>query len=125
MSVAGSTPNLLPIPKLYQTAADTIGTLLTQLNQDQKLVQVLDGKKLQFRIYDGSSFNPFVLRAGYWVLLDAQVASPQIDPSSHNINGWVLDVPGQLYELKDNNGDAVDFTHSVAELLLPEAKQSS
>lgn len=116
---------LLPIPKLYQTAADTIGTLLSQLNQAQGLVQVLNGKKLQFRIYDGSSFNPFVLRPGYWVILDAQVASGHMDSKTHDINDWMLDLPGQLYELKDNNGEAVDITYSVAEILLPEAKKSS
>ena len=38
----------------------------------ERLVQILNGKKLYSRIHDGGSTNPFVLRPGYWVVLDAQ-----------------------------------------------------
>jgi hypothetical protein len=116
---------MLPIPKLYQTAASTISTLLSQVEQSQRLVQVLNGKKLYFRIYNGGSTNPFVLRPGYWVVLDAQAAGPHIDQNTHDINDWVLDLPDQLYEVKDHNGDAVDITYSVANIQLPEAKKVS
>jgi hypothetical protein len=114
----------LPIPKLYQTAATTVSTLLAQIEKSERLVQILNGKKLYFRIYDGGSTNPFVLRPGYWVVLDAQAASSHIDQSTHDIKDWVLDLPDQLYELKNQNGDAVDITYSVANIQLPEAKKS-
>jgi len=116
---------MLPIPKLYQTAATTISTLLSQIEQSQRLVQVLNGKKLYFRIHNGGSTNPFVLRPGYWVVLDAQAVGSHIDPTTHDINDWILDIPGQLYEVKDHNGDAVDITYSVANIQLPEAKKVS
>lgn len=113
----------LPIPKLYQTAATTVSTLLTQIEKSERLVQILNGKKLYFRIYDGGSTNPFVLRPGYWVVLDAHAASSHIDPATHDIKDWVLDIPGELYEVKNQNGDAVDITYSVANIQLPEVKK--
>jgi hypothetical protein len=118
---------LLPIPKLYQTASQTVETLLSQVEQSNRLVQVLNGKKLFFRICNGSAIDPlhvFVLRSGYWIVLDAQSAGPKIDPTTHNIDDWSLDVEGEQYELKDKDNHPVDITYSVASILLPEAKST-
>jgi hypothetical protein len=113
---------LLPIPKLYSTAAQTVVALLNQVEQQQRLIPLLSGKKLDFRLYDGASTNPFLLKPGFWVLMNAQEAASHIDKTSHNINDLVLDIPGQLYEMKDKNGNAVDMTYCVSRVLLPAVK---
>jgi len=115
---------LLPIPKLYGTAAQTITSLLNQVAQQEKLVQVLNGKLLQFRLSDSGSSAPFLLKEGYWVIMDANAAAPHIDRSTHNISDLILDVPGQLYELQDKDGNAVDMTYCVCNILLPAVTKS-
>jgi hypothetical protein len=113
---------LLPLPKLAVSAVSAIDSLLNQVEQQEKLVQVLQGKKLPFRLYDGTSTNPFLLKPGTWVVLDALSASSHIDSASHNIKDLVVDIPGQLFELKTKDGAAVDMTYSVLNILIPPVK---
>jgi hypothetical protein len=114
---------LLPLPKLALSTADAVGSLLNQVEHQQKLVPVLQGKKLPFRLYDGTSTNPFLLKAGTWVVMDSQAALSHISGDDHNINDIVLDIPDQLYELKMKQGGApVDMTYSVLNILLPPVK---
>jgi hypothetical protein len=112
---------MLPIPKLAATAVDAFGKLLDQAQKSDKLVQALNGKLLQFRIYDGTSSAPFLLRPGYWVLLDAVTAKKYFDKDS-NISGLILDVPGQLYEMVNTKDQPVDTTYCVFSLLIPQVK---
>jgi hypothetical protein len=111
---------LLPIPKLYSTAVSALNAFFNQVEQQQRLIKVLSGKKLKFRIYDGTSTNPFLLKPGYWVILDAQAAASHMD-NMQNLD-LVLDVPGQLYEVKDKDNRPVDITYCVAQILLPPVK---
>lgn len=121
-SAAAPVLGVLPIPKLAESAVDAVSSLLTQVEQQEKLIQVLAGKLLPFRLYDGTSSNPFLLKAGTWIVMDATEAGPHIDAADNNIHDIVLDVPGQLWELKDKNGAAVDMTYSVLNILLPPVK---
>lgn len=113
---------LLPLPKLAVSAVSAVDNLLNQVEQQQRLVQVLQGKKLPFRLYDGTSTNPFLLKPGTWVVMDSQAAAGHIDNGDHNIHDIVLDIPDQLYELKTKAGASVDMTYSVLNILLPSVK---
>lgn len=115
---------LLPIPKLYSTAAQTVTTLLNQVEQEQRLIPLLNGKILDFRLYDGGSTNPFVMKPGFWVVMNAEEAAPHIDSTSHNITDLQVDIPDQLYEMKDKSGNAVDITYCVSRILIPTVQSS-
>lgn len=120
---------LIPMPKLASDTVTAISTLLSQISKDNSLTPVIKGKQVDFRLYDGSSTNPFVLKPGYWVIMDAVQARPLIDnKDSENIKkGILLDLPNQQYELVDSssNQQSVDITYAVIRILIPPVKTSS
>jgi hypothetical protein len=57
--------------------------------------------------------------------MDAHAAGEKINPTTHDIDDWVLDIDDELYELKDKNNKPVDITYSVASVVLPEIKKAT
>jgi hypothetical protein len=115
---AGSTIfGMLPIPKLYQTAIQSVTASLNQLQAQSNLIRVLGGNSYGYKLYDGSNSNAdLIFRSGHWVILDSEFAAAHMDPHKGNLSGIYLDIPGLLYQLKDSNDQVVDTTYTVAEL---------
>ncbi len=122
---------LLPLPRLASSTLTAVSGLLSQIEKANKLVRVLSGKQVDFRLYDatGSDSNPFVLKPGFWVVLNADQAKSYIDLSDgQNFNkNIVLDIPSQQYALVDTskNNMPIDVTYAVARIQLPQYKGNS
>ncbi|WP_263352722.1 hypothetical protein [Acidicapsa acidisoli] len=119
---------LIPMPKLALDTVKAIGTMAAQLSQQHDLIPILKGKLLDFRLYDGSSSNPFLLKPGFWVVMNSTQAAPLMD-SNHNIKkDIVLDIPGQQYDVVDttdpNHPKPIDITYAVTNFKLSQVKSS-
>lgn len=109
---------ILPIPKLYETAIESVTAALNELQSQSRLITVLGGDSYGYKLYAGS--NPgadLTFRPGHWVIIDSTFASTHMDARS-NLSGVYLDIPGLLYQLKDSNNQVVDTTYTVAEIEL-------
>jgi hypothetical protein len=116
---------MLPIPKLYQTAIQSVTASLNQLQSQSSLITVLGGKSYGYKLYDGSNSDAdLTFRSGHWVVLDSEFAASHMDSKS-NLSGVYLDIPGLLYQLKGSNNQVVDTTYTVAELSLSPATTAS
>jgi hypothetical protein len=115
---------MLPIPKLYQTAIQSVTASLNQLQTQSSLITVLGGNSYDYKLYSGASSNAdLTFRPGHWVVIDSNFAAAHMDTKS-NLAGVYLDIPGLLYQLKDSNNQVVDTTYTVAELDLQAVAQS-
>ncbi|GEM_PF-6997096 len=108
---------VLPIPKLYQTAIQSVTAALDQLTTQSRVIQVLGGRSYEYRLYEGTTKADLVFRPGHWVVLDSEFAAAHMD-RDRNLAGVYLDIPGLLYQLKDANGQRVDTTYTVLDLKL-------
>ena len=109
---------MLPIPKLYETAIQSVTASLNQLQTQSHLTKVLDGLSYNYKLYEGQNSNAdLTFRSGKWVILDAGFAAEHMG-SDHNLKDLYLDVPGLLYQLKDANNQVVDTTYVVADFEL-------
>lgn len=107
---------MLPIPKLYQTAVQSVTASLEQLKSQSNLIPVLTGNSYNYKLYSGA--NPsadLVFRPGHWVVINSAYAAAHMD-ANKNLSDTVLDIPGLLYQLKDKNNQVVDTTYTVAQL---------
>jgi hypothetical protein len=116
-AIAGSPIfGMLPIPKLYQTAVQSVTASLNQLQSQSHLTTILGGKSYGYKIYDGASQNAdLIFRPGHWVVVESNFAAANMDANS-NLTGVFLDIPGLLYQLKDKDNKVVDTTYSVSYL---------
>jgi hypothetical protein len=107
---------MLPIPKLYQTAIQSVTASLNQLESQSHLVTVLGGRSYNYKLYQGANSGAdLTFRPGHWVVIDSTFAAAHMDSKS-NLVGVYLDIPGLLYQLKDKNNQVVDTTYTVAYL---------
>lgn len=107
---------MLPIPKLYQTAIQSVTASLNQLQTQSHLITILGGNSYAYKLYQGANSNAdLTFRPGHWVIINSKFAAANMDAKS-NLNGIYLDIPGLLYQLKDKNNQVVDATYTVAEL---------
>jgi hypothetical protein len=112
----------LPIPKLVPEAVTFASAVLDHLQGSDPLIEVLSSNPLDFKLYNGvTSAPPFTLRDGTWVTIDRAKVVGSLDANS-NLPGYVVDLPGQFYELKDKNAKAIDANYAV--LTLDLAKKS-
>jgi hypothetical protein len=109
---------VLPIPKLYQTAIQSVTAALGQLMTQSRVIEVLGGMSYEYQLYGGANARAdLVFRPGRWVVLDSEFAQAHMD-RNHNLAGVYLDIPGLLYQLKDANNQSVDTTYTVLDLNL-------
>lgn len=107
---------ILPIPKLYQTAIQSVTVALNQLQVQSKVIKVLGGNSYEYKLYEGAnSHADLIFRPGHWVVLDSEFAEAHMD-RNRNLSGIYLDVPGLLYQLKDSNNQLADTTYTVVDL---------
>ena len=112
---------MLPIPKLYQSAIQSVTASLNQLQSQSNLVTILGGNSYPYKLYDGANSNAdLIFRPGHWVVLDSDFAAAHMDAKG-NLSSVYLDIPGLLYQLKDSNNQIVDTTYTVADLQLTQA----
>jgi hypothetical protein len=120
---------ILPIPKLLPEAVKTLSGTFDYIQSKEQLIPVLGGLKQRFRLYDGAPAasvpdGVLVLRPGFWVVLDADFAQQHWD-ANRNLPDLVLDLYGQLYELRDKSEKPVDTTYCVSTLSFPTVKTAS
>jgi hypothetical protein len=107
---------MLPIPKLYQTAIQSVTASLSQLQTQSNLIKILGGNSYGYKLYKGANSDAdLTFRPGHWVLLNSEFAAAHMDSKS-NLSGIYLDIPGLLYQLKDSNNQVVDTTYAVVNL---------
>jgi hypothetical protein len=107
---------MLPIPKLYESAIQSVTASLDQLETQSNLIRILSGNAYRYKLYDGANASAdLVLRNGHWVVLNADFAAAHMD-ADRNLKDVYLDIPGLLYQLKDQNNQRIDTTYAVAQL---------
>jgi len=116
---------LLPIPKLYQTALQSITASLNQLNTQSPLTTVLGGMSYNYKLYSGANKSAdLTLRSGHWVFLDSGFAQDHFD-QSNNLKDVYLNIPHLLYQLTDSSNQPIDTTYVVVYLDLTKTTTSN
>jgi hypothetical protein len=114
---------LVPMAKLASEAVDAVTQMTQQIEKQNHLTTILQGNRLDFRLYDGTSQNPFCLKPGFWVIMNYDQAKKYIDyTDKENIKkGVILDIGSQQYDVIDTtaNNDPIDVTYAVARFKLP------
>ena len=115
---------VLPIPKMVPEVVKFATTVFDRIQSQERLVEILTSAKIDFKLYDGASTtSPFVLKPGHWLTIDRSKVASKLD-SNGNLPGYVLDIPGMFWELKekDDSNKPVDANYSVVTLEFPELK---
>jgi hypothetical protein len=114
---------VVPMAKLIGQTVDAITEMTSKIEQTEKLVVILQGSKLECKIYDtGVSTQPYVLKPGFWLMANYSEISPYVDfGNKENLKqGIILDFADQQYDVLDtnNNHKPIDVTYSVIEMTL-------
>ena len=128
LKTGSSIVGLLPIPKLYQTALNSVLASLNQLQTQTKnsnLITVLGGMSYNYKLYDGANSGAdLTLRPGKWVFIDSGFAQDNFD-SQNNLKDVHLFVGGELYQVTDQNNKPIDTTYVVVNVDLSKAATAS
>ncbi len=114
---------VVPMAKLIGQTVDAITQMTSKIEQTEKLVVILQGSKLECKIYDtGVSTQPYVLRPGFWLMANYSETSQYVDfGNKENLKqGIILDFADQQYDVLDtnNNHKPIDVTYAVIEMTL-------
>jgi hypothetical protein len=116
---ASTITGLLPIPKLYETALNSVLSSLDQLQAqtaNSRLITILGGLSYNYKLYDGANKSAdLTLRPGKWVFIDSGFAQDHFD-SQNNLKDAYLFVGGELYQVTDPNNKPIDTTYVVVDL---------
>jgi hypothetical protein len=106
---------ILPIPKLYLDAANSIASALQELTKVSNLITVLNSQPYPFKLYEGAAgFADMKFRPGHWVVVNGDFAASSWD-ADRNLPGVKLDIRG-FYRLINPSGQPIDTTYTVAEI---------
>lgn len=124
LKTAQTITGLLPIPKLYETALNSVLSSLDQLQAQtpkSHLITILGGMSYNYKLYAGTNSGAdLTLRPGKWVFIDSGFAQDHFDPQN-NLKDAYLFVGGELYQVTDQNNKPIDTTYVVVDLELTKA----
>jgi hypothetical protein len=124
LKTASTVTGLLPIPKLYQTALNSVLSSLDQLqaqNAKSHLLTILGGMSYNYKLYSGANSGAdLTLRSGKWVFIDSGFAQDNFD-AQNNLKNAYLFIGGELYQVTDENNKPIDTTYVVVNLQLDKA----
>jgi hypothetical protein len=114
---------VVPMAKLIGQTVDAVTQMTDKIEEGENLVPILQGNKMDCEIYQtGTSVNPYVLRAGWWLMANYREISPYVDwNSKENLKqGIVLDFGSGQYDVIDNNNNhaPIDVTFAIIKLTL-------
>lgn len=111
---------VVPMSKLIGQTVDAITQMTNKIEQAENLIPILQGNKLECRIYDGAT-TPYVLKEGYWLMANYNEIASLVEWPSENLkSGIILDFGAQQYSVIDMNANhiPVDATYVVVNIAI-------
>jgi hypothetical protein len=113
---------VVPMAKLASQTVNAVTQMTNQIESQDKLVQILQGNRLDCRIAGNDPSKPFALRSGFWLIAEYDEIRQYIDyGDKENLkSNIILDIASQQYDLvdKSNNYNPADLTYAVFNISL-------